>query len=171
MMPTIEPTPEVVIPAITKPVKNLLMAMALADDARERIDRINRRVLEAGDFRIDPKWREGNERITDPDRTYLMDLDSAEHWAYHNTCAAMAVLAGENADEIAEGKCPALVAENLRTSAEIALIEASEPFFGVTNHQLCCAGLEKRKRFIDLMIGLVVNRPDFNLDIKEYTRA
>ena len=45
-----------------------------------------------------------------------------------------------------------------------AIISKAEQFFGVTNDQLLCGtknrgGLETRRRYLDLLCGLVVNRP------------
>lgn len=67
----------------------------------------------------------------------------------------------------AEGFCPALVAEHTQREAEWALIAAAEEFMpGVTNDRLLCGtktegGLETRRKYLDLMIGLVVNSPGY----------
>ena len=81
--------------------------------------------------------------------------------------ARMYSIHSETDPDLPEGHCPALVAEYLQLQAEWALIETAEQFFPeVTNNKLLCGtaskgGSETRREYIDLLIGLVVNAPDY----------
>lgn len=65
--------------------------------------------------------------------------------------------------DMPDSHCPALVAENLQMQLEHKLVEASGRDMGVTVNTLLCArhGLENLRKWLDLVIGLVVNAPDF----------
>lgn len=143
--------------ALTGHVNTLLIAKAMAQVERERVDVIQRRVLNEQNYCGD------GERITDPKLTYLLDDNDANR--YFATMNAIHLEAGF--EDAAKGYCPALVAETLETQAEWALISAAEEFFpGVTNDKLLCGtatlgGLETREKYLDLLIGLVVNAPGY----------
>jgi len=58
--------------------------------------------------------------------------------------------------------CPALTAESLQRDAEHLIVEVAADYFdGITVHKLICCGLEKYHKFIDLIVGMCVNHPDF----------
>lgn len=152
-----EPTAQQVLGAAQKPVNTLLLAMTLARAERERVDKIERRVLAEGQYY---GWRHEGEqyRVMEPKDFYHMDNQSAE--AYQ---ARLQSIHQAQDPTLPEGHCPALVAERWQTEAEWALIEAAEPLFDITNNQLLCAagGLERRQKYLDLLIGMVVNSPGF----------
>jgi hypothetical protein len=140
--------------AIRGNVETLLIAKAFAMAERERVDAIERQVLAEQLYYAD------GERVTDPKKSYRMDETTFA--AYYAKVQAIHVKNGYA--DAANGYCPALVAEDLQRKAEHALIEQVREFFpNVTvNSLLCCAnGLERYKKFIDLLIGLVVNHPTF----------
>lgn len=153
--------------AIEPYVNTLLMATAVAQLERKRVDAIQRGVLSEQNY-YGRDHEENQMRITDPKITYLLDDHSAS--AYFAKLNAIHL--AEGFEEATEGKCPALCAEHLKTQAEWALILAAEPFFpGVTNDKLLCGttdlgGLETRQKYINLLIGLVVNRPEYKSPLK-----
>lgn len=157
---------ERLVRAIRPNVDTLLLAMAFAQLERERVDKIQRKVLAEEVYLMDEVHCErGREdrRITDPRKAWLMcDADAARYYPKLN-----AIHLANGFADAAKGFCPALVAETLQTEAEWALIKAAEEFFpGVTNDRLLCGtekrgGLETRQNYLDLLIKLVVNHPGY----------
>lgn len=165
-----KPDPKKIAEALTPHVKTLLVATAFAQCERERVDKIQRKVLADQIFhgrKHISRDEEVQYRVTEPRESYHMDELSAKR--YHDTLNAIHVANGYA--KAAEGYCPALVAETLQTEAEWAVIEAAQAFFpDISNNRLLCGtkdlgGLELRKKWLDLCIGLVVNYPGFSLKI------
>lgn len=137
------------VAALADPVAELLVRMAHAQLERESANKRHATILNAGDYLDD----EGN-RITDPSKSWHIH-DEEQAKAYYALCDQANIEAGY---DLEPGFCPALIAEHEQIKAEWALLEAAEKFFpGVDNDKLLCAGLEKRKDYIDLLIKLVVN--------------
>lgn len=130
----------------------LLVAMAFAQLEREKIDKIQRRLLATGAYGGDG----------DPKKVWTLPDEATDR--FYADCHKEYLAAGY---KVEPGYCPALIAEHKQVEAEWALIKAAEEFFeGVTNNQLLCGtktmnGLETRQKYIDLLIGLVVNHPDY----------
>jgi len=144
--------PDKVVQALVPAVTTLLAAMTVAETLREKVDAIKQRHLDAEVY----PHQDTGERITEPKRDWLI---ADEDWKlYHAKVDADVRAAGF---DVPEGYCPALMAEHAQSNAQRALIEASEPFFGVTTEMLLGQphGLEKHREFIDLLIKLVVNHP------------
>lgn len=154
---------------LTHGVNVVLLAMTHAQLERERVDVIERNVLSEqiyhGHHRTrNDQGRTGSNqfRVIEPRDSWLMDDQSAG--AYHARLDGIHVAAGF--EKAKDGYCPALRAESLETEAENALIAEAEQFFpGVTNNGLICdprgKGMERRKKYLDLIIGLVVNAPGY----------
>jgi hypothetical protein len=81
--------------------------------------------------------------------------------------AAIQAADADHRRNLEPGYCPALVAENLQMEAEHALIGCAEQFFpNVTVDSLLCGtrtmnGLDALKKYLELLIGLVVNAPGY----------
>lgn len=139
--------------ALKQFVDVLLLAMVNADIKRKECDAIQRRLLASGRYGGDGEPKNVYLLPDEAASRYFFDLDKAYCEAGYK--------------DLQPGHCPALIAEHLRTQAEWALIAAAEEFFpGVTNDRLLCGtgkgdGLETRQRYIDLLIGMVVNHPDY----------
>ncbi len=153
------------VKAIKTDVEKLLAAMVVAKFERERVDAKSRDILASQIFHgtryVDRKTTE-KFRVTDPSDTWMMEESSFEK--YHSIMQGWHI---ENGFKDAEdGKCPALVAEHNKIKAEWALIKSAERFApGVTNDKLLCGtkdkcGLDLRREYIDLLIGMVVNCSD-----------
>ncbi len=155
-MPTVKQMPQIV--AVLRPhITKLLVHMAYAQLKREDVDKIQKKVL-AEQCYYGRKHTGEQFRITDPKISYQMDDQSAA--TYFAKLNAIHLASGYK--DAAKGFCPALVAEHDQTKAEWALIDAAHPFFGVTNDALLCGtktedGLKTRQKYLDLLIGLVVN--------------
>ena len=167
-------------PKITQDVKSAvnayLLARAYAETIRDKVDSIQRKILESAKYYIDPKHlerhrrRKTDERITDPDETWL--LSDSEHHDYLIGLKHELIKAGFEIKSI-PGKpeysyfCPALVVEDLQRKTEKIMIDAAAKMLGNEveaedfHHGLLCAGLDKYHEFIDLVCKLVVNLPGF----------
>jgi hypothetical protein len=72
-------------------------------------------------------------------------------------------------DDMKDGYCPALVAQELLSGIAKEIIEITGAPFNVTPHKLLCAGLNKYNEWIELIVGLVMSLPDFKKpDLKSY---
>lgn len=137
--------------ALRENVDALLLATAMAQVERERVDKIQRKIL--ADMGVN----------CEPDKMYQMADSTAQ--TFYDRCNAWHL--AEGFADAAQGYCPALCAESLQTKAENALIKAAGEFFpDCTNDRLLCGtkscgGLETRQKYLDLLIGLVVNAPGY----------
>lgn len=146
------------VKAIKGKVQALLVRMAHAQLERERVDKIQSSELHAQMYY--GRLPDGRQiRITNPKESYLMDEDSSQRYF----AKLNAIHLANGFADAAKGNCPALTAEYAQTKAEWTLIDAAEEFFpGMTNNRLLCGtkdqgGLETRQKYLDLLIGLVVN--------------
>ena len=168
MINPVNPVPQVIVTILTTPVNNVLVAMAIAEVLREKIDAIKVGLLTETTYTD----QYTGERITDPKNDWCMgDAESASYLALLEAATRAAGYDTELGSFPAPApatafKCPALVAESEQVDAENMLIEDAEEFFpGVTNNALLgCfkdgrTGLETRREYIDTLIGLVVNHP------------
>jgi len=144
---------------LTPHVNTVLLAMTHARVQRERIDAMERAVLARQDgspmYQVAEKWRKRgrDEWVTDPKHSYLM---SAEDFADYNAeCQHRIKQMGY---KVPDGHCPALIAEHVQVQAEYALMLAAEEFFDIGPDDVY---LEKRRKYLDLLIGLVVNAPGY----------
>lgn len=164
------PTGEVqqVMCAVLQPhVNTLMVATALYQLEAERKNEIEKKVLKKGDFWSGLERHIGGvRRITDPKDTWKIRDEHAT--AYFNTLIALDLLDGY--EVASEGKCPALVAKSHKLEAEQLLVAAAEVFFpGVTWHKLLCLGLDKLDKYIDLLVGLVLQAPNYERpNLKEF---
>ena len=145
-------------------VDEYLLARCAAELERERVDKIQRRVLSEGQYtgrRPVSRGKDGIEyeqyRVTEPRDAYHMDDQSAEQ--YYARLNAIHV--AEGFERAKDGYCPALVLEHEQSQAEKRLADAAAPMFGIDSDRLLCAGLEKYHEFTDLIVGLVVNSPGY----------
>lgn len=154
------------VEALKPYVNTLLMAKAYAQLERERVDKIQRKVLAEEVYLMDERWLEhgrDDERITEPDKSHLMcDVDASRYFEKLN-----AIHLANGFEDAAKGYCPALVAETLERDATHALILSAQEFMPeVTPNGLLCLGLEKYHKFVDLLIGLVVNSPGYTSPLR-----
>lgn len=165
-------TPADITPAMKTAVNAVLMAEAIYLTERERMDKLDRELLAEQTYHVDQKmidletkhgatealakWEACGRRITDPDDSFLMDAaDAMKYYAERQRrINAMGY-------KLPDGHCPALVAKCTLLDAERILVECAEEVFEVTFDQLPSAGLDKLKQYIELMVTLVVNLPDF----------
>jgi len=139
--------------ALQRYVNTLLLAQVNAQLEREKMDALDRRLLAEQSYTD----RYKRTRVTDPKYTWCIVEDELPAF-YARRQGAI----GRMGYDLPKDHCPALVAEHLEVQATWALILAAEEFFpGMDNDALLCAGMAKRKAYIDLLIKLVVNAPHY----------
>jgi len=148
--------------AVKTAVSAVLVATAAAQAKREQVDEIKREILTTATYYADPKLIDRGrapERIMDPKRDWMLRDD--EHADYLATLNQWERQRGVKPDDMPDGHCPALVLETLQTRAEQCLIQCGLDMIGQSRDLQHVMFGDDRKRFISLLIGLVVNLPDF----------
>ena len=160
--------------SITQDVKSsvaaYLMARTFAEVTRERVEKIQRAVLEECPLRVDPEWIDrkiwtSDAEITDPKDTYLAVRE--DFLDYLQECNKRERAENIKPANMLDEHCPALVAENVQTKAEHLIVDSAAEMLGLDMDgqeflsRLLCKGLDEYERFIDLVVKLVVNHPDF----------
>lgn len=152
--------------AIERHVNNLLVTMAIAEQKREEVEAIQRSVLAENVYEYDAeRWArlEVSGRITDPDECHLMRDDHAQD--YYSKLNAIHLANGF--EDAAKGYCPALCAESLIVKAKNILMDAAQEFTGFERAKIWKS--EHRRKYLDLLIGAVVNRPGYKKpDLRSY---
>lgn len=162
--------------ALTPVVNEWLLVKLKLEAISERIDAMDREILQANDFRYAERWaKNGREkyvgRVLDPELTYLMDEDdSAKYFEIRDDR-----IAADGWDVPERGYCPKCMADSEMVEMNHKLIaEAGKHIPGVTADKLLCAGMDKYREFIDLCVKLVVNAPGYQepkLDLSKFPRA
>lgn len=136
-----------------KAAKAVFLAMAHTETVRPIVEGYQRELIAYMRPMVASKWRErmGDKEITDIKHTYLMDDNDAK-W-YYAECDKKAAENGFKTP--GPGYCPLLMAENLQIKAEAVLVDCMGERFGMTRHNLLCAGLDKYKQFISLSLKLL----------------
>lgn len=157
-----------VTPAVKSAVNAYLMARARAEVLRSKVDKIHRQILTEIEFYNDLEVEHGKakERITEPKYTYLCE-DKAALERYFLESDKRERLAGLKPDDMPVDHCPACTAEWEQTQIEWLMLDCASEMLHMDidgqelNHRLLCKGLETRQQFIDLIVKLVINLPDF----------
>ena len=164
-------TPKHLPQELKSAVDAYLMARALAETERAKVDAIQRRILETADYWTGPKMRTPGEQprpVKDPKDTWLMA--ESEFHDYLSDVRMELEKAGYEIQQQGEHFwsyfCPALSAESLQRDAENLVIEATARMIGHAKPH--APGLETRQKFIDLAVGLVVNFPGFKSPLPRY---
>jgi hypothetical protein len=147
-------------------VRAYLLARVFAETKRAQIDAIKQDILSTAVYNSDDSVDcLRGQRVTSPGEDWTMAPEEfADYIAEVNKRAREQ---GVKPDDMPDSHCPALVAEHLQVYTENLLIEESGKPFGVTNDGLLCCqgGLEKRQRWIDLVVGLVLKaRPEISAE-------
>jgi hypothetical protein len=145
-------------PEVKSYVSAYLLARAYAETVRAQVDAIALEILTECPI-LDS---ETGEPLTQSKQLYR-STDEAACADFYAEANIRERHAGIKPPEMPNEHCPALVAENLVIQLSRCLIEASGRPLGVTPDKLLCAGdgLATWKRWIDLVVGLIVSLPDF----------
>lgn len=156
---------------ITQDVKSAvnayLLARTYAELQRERVDVLTKEILTTAKYYTPKHMTRGRTqtRITDPKDTWM--LSGKEHIDYLLDLKASLQKAGytiKTHDQEHSYNCPALTAEYLQTQSEWLVIDSAAEMLGENKdfrHSLLCAGLDKYHKFVNIVVGLVINAPDF----------
>lgn len=146
-----------------------LMARSLAETLKPVIRQIESDLLKEMPINYDPKYsapgnRMGGDhcigRITNPDELYLADLDSPEVAAYWD---ALEIKKQERFPDPArpKGHCPYCVADHQRLIAENLMIDTAVSLHGHKKMTHDTVYGDDRKQLVHLILGLVINHPQF----------
>lgn len=145
-------------------VNAYLMARTLAEATREQVDKIHREILAEcpiyDDLTLDGKRTATGRAITKSADLYLSEDEDACQDFYTEADIRLR-RAGIKPANMPQGHCPALVAEHLQIQTENLLIECALEAMGEPKENRAYIYLEKRRRFIDLICGLVVNQEGY----------
>ena len=151
-----------VTPEVKTAVSAYLLARAFAKAKREQVDEVKRAILAECPLTNGAEQEHGDppRDITDPDLVYLCTDDDLLADFYAETHKRL-LAAGIKPADMPLTHCPALVAESLRIKTAWALIDAGFRMLGepVENGRHLYG--KNRAKFLDLIVGLVVNLPDF----------
>ncbi len=165
--PTKEDLP-VIIKTITPAVDALLIQMAYTEAVHEKIDPIKNEVLREMQIYTDPTYlereclgAEPKRLIGNPEHLYLANNEDAQR--YYDRMHHEYINAGF---DVKPNYCPVLIAESDQRECEFDLIDTAYRFFGIKNNDLLLGangkgGVETRREYIDLLIKMVVNSPNY----------
>jgi hypothetical protein len=152
-------------PALTSYVSAYLMSRAYAETMRQRVDAIERAILTECPIYADTDRRcsTGTPEQIFSGKDLWLCSDEALCADFYAEANKRERAAGLKPDSMPDDHCPALVAEHLQLQMEWKLIDESGRPFGVNSGNImCCSnGLENRQKWIDLVVGFVVNSPGF----------
>lgn len=157
---------------LREPVNVLLLAMAAAELIRESVDKIDAKILAENDFgwntfdgKLDPATEYSTPFCRESRLTYLMDEESM---AKYETLRQEAIEASEWWVANPE-YCPALSAEFRVTQLENAVLRKAGEL--LQTPQMTQIYGAKRKKGLDLLIGMVTSYPGFVPPSPEQIRA
>lgn len=140
--------------AMTPLVNAYLLALAVAQVERKRMDRLDTELL--GEFKLHNQYT--GQLITKPNEAWMVDMKEAEpyHAERNRSIRAMGYRS------VPDGYCPALVAENRVIKCETAMLQE---IGRVAQSLVAFAGGHVygalRKNAIDLIVKLVVYAPGY----------
>lgn len=165
--------PKLTATDVTQEVKSYvnayLMQRTIAEVTRDKVNTIETEILTECPLMVSDEWSERGRLdgpITDPKHTYLCDKGPELEDYYLETNKRLRD-AGIKPDEMPDTHCPALVAEHDLIKIERLLLGAAAVMLKLgidgkeLNQQLMCSGMKQRQKFIDLLVGLVVNMPGY----------
>ena len=164
-------TEESITPGVKSSVNAYLMARARAEVMTEKVDAVYEDILTETPLYADLEMRGHDEpfQILKPKDMYLSTDEDFCAEVYAEANKRLREM-GLKPDDMPDGHCPALVAQNLQRDCEWLIIDNAAEMLGYDgkelHHKLLCAGLEKYHQFIDLVCKLVVNLPDFENPLK-----
>ena len=147
-------------PEIVKAAYAVVAHRAIAAIERRAVNEIYEKLLQGIELYTSVRWEpeQPRERITSHENLFLADAQDLEpYWVARRAAIA-------EAGYVVEGdQCPALLAELKATEAQWALIDAvringGDQFAGITVDRLLCAGLDKYKAFIELVLKLAIGQ-------------
>lgn len=159
-------TKEDITPEFKEAVKVCLQARAYAETMRAEVDKVKREVLAATFYSVAPEHRtrrDTPEIINDPKLDWLMRMEDFR--TYHAELNKIERIRGIKPADMPDEHCPALVAEDLQSKAEHAMLDLFGEIMEVPNFcDMCTTKLDTYREAVDLACKLVVNLPGFKLE-------
>lgn len=158
-------------PTVKSLVSSWLMQKALAEILREQVNAVYLEVMREipifSDYKTSARRMGDGSRIFDPNHMYL-STDEESCQKIYDRVEILTRERGIKPPEMKDGFCPALVAESDLTKIEHLIISETGDPFGITIDKLFASadGIERYHKFLDLIIGAIVNQPDFKNPIK-----
>jgi len=163
--------PKDITPAVKSAVNAYLLARANAELHREKVDKIAKKILSTATYYADVKHlsrgRIKSERILEHKDCWLMSEDEG-HEYFVDLRYELEQSGYKIESTIGDPEwsycCPALTAECLQTDTEHLVIDSAAEMLGedeTFRNKLLCNGFDSYRKFIDLVVGLVVNTPGF----------
>ena len=147
---------DLITPEIRSCVNAYLMARAYAETMRKHVDAIHREILTECPIYADIHGHK--DQILESKDLYLCSNEALCHDFYDESDKRLRA-AKLKPDDMPHDHCPALVAEHLQVKCEWMLLDASGKPFGFSADTPWT--MEHRQQWIDLVVGLIVNQPDF----------
>ena len=141
-------------------VKAYLIARAYAETVREAVSKVYNQILQDIPVYSSDEFGEAVERIYDHEKLYRSrgDLDHI-----YDEMDKRLRAAGLKPESMERDFCPALVAEDELRKIKHQLVNTSGKPLNVTVDKLLCQpdGLKMYDKWIDLVVGAIVNSPKF----------
>lgn len=134
--------------------ETLLRAKAYYETVYNRIRPLQIEILKKHQFPVCQEWIDrgmNHKIITDPKELHLISDENFK--IYQKEAHQMYLDEGFN---VKFDQCPILIADSRRIEAEKWFCQMLEPYTGISHFQLCCNGLEKLHKYIDLNLSLLV---------------
>jgi hypothetical protein len=153
-------------------VNTYLLAKAFAQLEREKVDKIQRAILNAASYYTSPEFlvdKEKISRITEPKDSWLMSTEDYRIYAAgvrrELEKEGYQINQPEDATEYWDYFCPALCAESLETDAAHAVVDMAgerlAPDIKDFRTSLLCQSLDSYHKFLDLAVKLTINSPGY----------
>ena len=161
-------TPASVTQDVMSAVSAYLLARCHAEVMRSSVDEIARAVLAECPLTngLEVEHGEPAREIADPKDAWLC-TDEPVYADYLAECNKRERAAGLKPASVPDEHCPALVAEEVQREAESLVLATAAGMLDMgidgkeLNHRLLCKGLDTRREFIDLIVKIVVNHPEY----------
>ena len=158
------------VSTITSYVNTVLLARTYFEVMNEAVQKVHSEILEQMEIYSDdiPSRGRKKERILNSGNLYL-SKDEALCKKFYLKADAILKEKKIKPQDMDALQCPALTANSTLRDAQHLLIEAAAPFFNITLDKLLCSknGLEKHRKYLDLLCGLVTNFPGWKSPLQK----
>ena len=155
-------------------VGTLLVAMTHAQLMREKMDKLDDELLSTASYMSDLRWsprlHPENKEESFPiksrrDTVYMKDDDAKDFFTRRDKRIH------EMGYDIPKDHCPALTAELLVREAQRLVIDSAYPWTHITRDSLRYGKFGTYDKYIDLLIRMVINLPDFQNPLDRFMKA
>jgi hypothetical protein len=145
-------------PVMHSLVNSYLLQRAYTEITREQVDLVYAAIL--NEIPAYATLDQTNERITKSSDLYLCEDNELCARIYDEADKRLKA-AGIKPQDMHHDYCPALVAEDELRKIVRVLVDTSGKPMGVSADRLLCTGMKQYDKWVDLVIGVVINSPNF----------